>query len=88
MLDRAGVRFVGDTHARQTADGRLALLPSDEMLDAERAGGIHTRSSSVCVPLTFRIGARAQTVRFGIGRHCSAGGRPGGAPGGPASRSG
>jgi hypothetical protein len=34
------------------------------------AGGIFMRSSSACVPLTFRIAARSQTVWFGIGRHC------------------
>ncbi|MEO8968961.1 MAG: FAD-dependent oxidoreductase [Solirubrobacteraceae bacterium] len=42
MLDRAGVSFVGDTHAQQTADGRLALLPSDELLDADRVVALPT----------------------------------------------
>jgi len=37
------------------------------------AGGFYTRSASACVPLTFRIGAHSQTVRFGIGRRCHAG---------------
>ncbi len=37
------------------------------------AGGFYTRSASACVPLTFRIGAHSQTVRFGIGRRCVAG---------------
>jgi hypothetical protein len=36
------------------------------------AGGFYVRSRSVCVPLVFRIGQRAATVRFGIGRHCEA----------------
>lgn len=36
------------------------------------AGGFYTRSSSACVPLTFQIGARSQTVRFGLGRRCDA----------------
>jgi hypothetical protein len=36
------------------------------------AGGLYTRSSLACVPLTFRIGAHSQTVRFGIGRRCGA----------------
>jgi hypothetical protein len=37
------------------------------------AGGIYTRSSAACVPLVFQIGARSQTVTFGIGRRCAAG---------------
>jgi hypothetical protein len=35
------------------------------------AGGFFLRSRSACVPLTFRIGNRSATVRFGIGRRCS-----------------
>jgi len=34
------------------------------------AGGFYTRSATVCVPLTFRIGARTRTIRFGIGTRC------------------
>jgi hypothetical protein len=37
------------------------------------AGGFFTRSATVCVPLTFRIGARMRTIRFGVGTRC---GRP------------
>jgi hypothetical protein len=35
-------------------------------------GGFRTHSSSQCFPLAFRIGARAQTVWFGIRRRCRA----------------
>jgi hypothetical protein len=35
------------------------------------AGGFLLRSRSACVPLTFRVGRRSRTVRFGIGRHCT-----------------
>jgi len=42
MLDRAGVTFVGDTRAQQAADGRLALLPGGDMLDAERVVALPT----------------------------------------------
>ena len=35
------------------------------------AGGFRLRSPSACVPLTFRVGARVATVRFGLGRSCA-----------------
>ena len=35
------------------------------------AGGFHLRSRAACVPLTFRIGSRSATVRFGVGTRCS-----------------
>jgi hypothetical protein len=34
------------------------------------AGGFLLRASSACVPLTFSVGGRSATVRFGIGRRC------------------
>lgn len=34
------------------------------------AGGFYLRARSGCVPLVFRVGARAATVRFGVGRRC------------------
>jgi hypothetical protein len=36
------------------------------------AGGFYLRSRSACVPPIFRVGHRAETVRFGIGRRCPA----------------
>jgi hypothetical protein len=36
------------------------------------AGGFRLRSRSACVPLIFRVGKRSETVRFGLGRRCSA----------------
>ena len=35
------------------------------------SGGFVLRSRSACVPLTFRVGARTATIRFGVGRRCS-----------------
>jgi hypothetical protein len=35
------------------------------------AGGFYLRSRSACVPLTFRVGRRARTVRFGLGERCT-----------------
>jgi hypothetical protein len=34
------------------------------------AGGFYLRSRSACVPLTFRVGRRAKTVWFGLGKRC------------------
>jgi hypothetical protein len=34
------------------------------------AGGFYLRSRSACVPLTFRVGRRAKTVRFGLAKRC------------------
>jgi hypothetical protein len=34
------------------------------------SGGFYVRSSRLCLPLVFRVGRRAATVRFGLGRGC------------------
>jgi hypothetical protein len=34
------------------------------------AGGFYLKSRSACVPLTFRVNERSETVRFGLGRRC------------------
>jgi len=34
------------------------------------AGGFFLHAASACVPLVFRLGARSETVRFGVGRRC------------------
>ena len=34
------------------------------------AGGFLLRSRSACVPLTFRVGSRTATIRFGVGKRC------------------
>ena len=33
-------------------------------------GGFYLRSAGGCLPLTFRVGHRSATVRFGLGRRC------------------
>jgi hypothetical protein len=35
------------------------------------AGGFYLRSAPACLPLVFRVGHRAATVRFGLGRRCN-----------------
>ena len=34
------------------------------------SGGFQLRSRAACVPLTFRVGDRSTTVRFGVGKRC------------------
>jgi hypothetical protein len=34
------------------------------------SGGFYLRSPGACLPLTFRVGHRTATVRFGLGRPC------------------
>jgi hypothetical protein len=34
------------------------------------SGGFFLRSPGACLPLTFRVGQRSATVRFGLGRRC------------------
>jgi hypothetical protein len=35
------------------------------------AGGFLLRARTACVPLTFRVGSRSATVRFGVGKRCA-----------------
>jgi hypothetical protein len=49
---------------------RLAPCPSTVETWSWYAGGFLLRSSSACVPLTFAVGNRRATLRFGVGRHC------------------
>jgi hypothetical protein len=49
---------------------RIASCPAYTKPWNAYAGGFLLRSRSACVPLTFRVGRRSATVRFGIGRTC------------------
>ena len=49
---------------------RIAGCPSPPHVWNAYAGGFYMRARSACVPLTFRVGRRSATVRFGIGRSC------------------
>jgi hypothetical protein len=35
------------------------------------SGGFHLRAKAACVPLTFTVGGRSATVRFGVGKRCA-----------------
>jgi len=50
---------------------RLAGCKYGKNVGNAYAGGFYLRSRSACVPLTFRVGDRTATLRFGIGRRCS-----------------
>ena len=49
---------------------RIAPCPGRAGRGFGYAGGFYLRSESACLPLVFRVGARTETVRFGIGRRC------------------
>ena len=52
---------------------RIASCPPSSSLGEWNpySGGFYLRSRSACVPLTFRVGGRSATVRFGVGRRCA-----------------
>jgi hypothetical protein len=62
---------VGWGSVRETGVLRIVSCPpSGELGDWNPyAGGFSVRRPA-CVPLTFRVGAREKTVRFGIGKRC------------------
>jgi hypothetical protein len=49
---------------------RIAACASDPGRGHAYAGGFFLRGPSACVPLVLSVGARRQTVWFGIGRAC------------------
>jgi hypothetical protein len=49
---------------------QIAGCGTDPNVGNAYAGGFYLRLRSACVPLTFRVGQRIATVRFGIGRRC------------------
>ena len=49
---------------------RIAPCPSPPKVWNAYSGGFYLRSRSACVPLTFCVGERSRTVRFGIGIRC------------------
>jgi len=52
---------------------RIARCPRTEPTKPgnAHAGGFYLRSRSACVPLTFSVGGRSATARFGLGRPCA-----------------
>jgi hypothetical protein len=49
---------------------RIAGCGSDPNVGNAYPGGFYLRSRSACIPLTFHVGRRSATIRFGIGRRC------------------
>jgi hypothetical protein len=48
----------------------IAACPSPPQVWNAYAGGFLLRARRECVPLTFTVGRRSQTVRFGLGGRC------------------
>jgi hypothetical protein len=48
----------------------IAACPSPAQVWNAYAGGFLLRARRECVPLTFTVGRRSQTVRFGLGGSC------------------
>jgi hypothetical protein len=67
---RARVRIGWGNPAPEVAVVRFAACPAGERRWNAYAGGFFLRSRSACVPLTFEVGHRRSTVRFGVGRRC------------------
>jgi hypothetical protein len=66
--DRAAITWGNDTGI--VASLRIAGCPGSRSVGHAYAGGFYLRVRSACVPLTFRVGRRSATVRFGVGRRC------------------
>jgi hypothetical protein len=51
---------------------RIDACPPSSSLGAWNAysGGFLLRSRAACVPITFTVGGRSATVRFGVGKRC------------------
>ena len=65
---RAAITWGNDTGV--VASLRIAGCPGPRSVGNAYAGGFYLRARSGCVPLTFRVGRRSATVRFGVGRRC------------------
>jgi hypothetical protein len=66
--DRAAITWGNDTGIVTSL--RIAGCPGSRSVGHAYAGGFYLRARSACVPLTFRVGRRSATVRFGVGRRC------------------
>lgn len=63
---------IGWGNVDAAANLRFASCPDSSSLRGWNpySGGFLLRARSVCVPLTFRVGSRIATVRFGVGKRC------------------
>lgn len=65
---RAAIMWGNGSAGRDTASLAIAGCPGKPSTGHAYAGGFYLRAKSACVPITFRVGSRRQTVRFGLGR--------------------
>jgi hypothetical protein len=58
---------------RDGSELRFASCPPSSALGDWNpyTGGFYLRSPAACVPLTFRVGDRRATIRFGLGKRCA-----------------
>ena len=52
---------------------RIASCPPSSSLEGWNpySGGFLLKTQPACIPLTFRVGSRSATVRFGVGKRCA-----------------
>jgi hypothetical protein len=67
---RAGIVWGNGGTGEPFTSVLLVGCGSDRTRGRAYAGGFYLRSRAACVPLMFRVGRRAATVRFGINRRC------------------
>ncbi|MGZ4380272.1 MAG: hypothetical protein ACXVZ2_03955 [Gaiellaceae bacterium] len=65
----SGVRIGWGNPASPASVVRFAACPSPRAWNGY-AGGFFLRSHSACVPLSFAVGGRRATLRFGVGQRC------------------
>lgn len=65
---RGAITWGGNTGAVDSL--RIARCGSDPSRGNAYAGGFYLRSRSARLPLVFRVGGHATTVRFRLGRRC------------------
>ena len=64
---------IGWGNVDAAASVRMPTCPDAEGLEGWNpySGGFVLRTRAACVPLTFRVGDRRATVRFGVGKRCA-----------------
>jgi hypothetical protein len=64
---------IGWGNVDAAASLRFATCPDSSSLRGWNpySGGFLLRARAACVPLTFRVGDRSATVRFGVGKRCA-----------------
>jgi hypothetical protein len=67
---RAAIAWGYGGHGEPFRSVVLVGCGSEKSRGRAYSGGFYLRARAACVPLTFRVGKRTATVRFGVGRRC------------------